>query len=140
RCLAHIGAKPDAPAAYTLVGRHPRIAIGFADLVLSEPEADNLNGEYDQPAAVKKWRRTVLPRIAAAVAQQKDLYKAGDWQPRYLALLAQGASAAGNQTEALQLTNLAPDQLAKSDDLLLVRAIAFERAKKPAEAIETYRT
>jgi TolA-binding protein len=138
-CLARIAAKPDAPAAYALVARHPRIAMGFAYLVLSAPEADNYNGEFDQPAAVKKWRRTVLPKIAAAVAQQKELYKAGDWQPRYLALLAQAASAAGNQTQALQLTNLAPDQVQQSDDLLLVRAIAFERAKKPADAIETYR-
>jgi outer membrane protein assembly factor BamD (BamD/ComL family) len=138
-CLVRIAAKPEAPAGYALVARHPRIAMGFAYLVLSAPEADNYDGKFDQPAAVKKWRRTVLPKIAAAVAQQKDLYKADDWQPRYLALLAQAASAAGNQPEALQLTNLAPDQLAKSDDLLLVRAIAFERAKKPAEAIETYR-
>jgi TolA-binding protein len=139
-CLVRIAAKPEAPAAYGLVARHPRIAMGFAYLVLSAPEADNYNGEFDQPAAVKKWRRTVLPKIAAAVAQQKDLYKAGDWQPRYLALLAQAASAAGDQSQALQLTNLSPEQLGKSDDLLLIRAIAFERAKKPAEAIETYRT
>jgi TolA-binding protein len=139
KCLALIAAKPDAPAAYALVARHPRIAMGFAYLVVSAPEADNYNGKFDQPAAVKKWRRTVLPKIATAVAQQKDLYKAGDWQPRYLALLAQAASAAGNQTQALQLTNLAPDQLQQSDDLLLVRAIAFERAKKPADAIEAYR-
>jgi TolA-binding protein len=139
KCLVRIAANPEAPAAYALVARHPRIAMGFAYLVLSAPEADNHNGEVDQPAAVKKWRRTVLPKIAAAVAQQKDLYKTNDWHPRYLALLAQAASAVGNQTEALQLTKLAPDQLEKSDDLLLVRAIAFERAKKPAEAIETYR-
>jgi TolA-binding protein len=138
-CLVLIAAKPEAPAAYALVARHPRIAMGFAYLVLSAPEADNYDGKFDQPAAVKKWRRTVLPKIAAAVAQQKDLYKAGDWQPRYLALLAQAASASGNQAQALQLTN-SPDQLQQSDDLLLVRAIAFERAKKPAEAIETYRT
>jgi TolA-binding protein len=139
-CLVRIAAKPEAPAAYALVARHPRIAMGFAYLVLSAPEADNYDGKFDQPAAVKKWRRTVLPKIAAAVAQQKELYKAGEWQPRYLALLAQAASASGDQTQALQLTNLSPDQLKKSDDLLLVRAIAFERAKKPAEAIETYRT
>ncbi|HEX4632073.1 MAG TPA: hypothetical protein VH188_14030 [Chthoniobacterales bacterium] len=139
-CLVLIAAKPEAPAAYALVARHPRIAMGFAYLVLSAPEADNYDGKFDQPAAVKKWRRTVLPKIAAAVAQQKDLYKTGDWQPRYLALLSQAASAAGNQAQALQLTNLSPEQLQQSDDLLLVRAIAFERSKKPAEAIETYQT
>jgi hypothetical protein len=93
------------------------------------------------PADVKKWRRTILPRIAAAVARQKQLYKSGDWQPRYLALLAQAASANGNQAQALQLTNLAPAELERSDDLLLVRAIALQRAARPRmrlQLIESY--
>src|SRR5207302_2072079 len=51
----------------------------------------------------------------------------------------QAASASGNQEQALQLTNLAPADLERSDDLLMVRALAFQRAGKAAEAIETYR-
>ncbi|MEO7951952.1 MAG: tetratricopeptide repeat protein [Chthoniobacterales bacterium] len=139
RSLAAVAAKPEGDAAFTLIARHPRIAMGFTYLVLSAREADNYDGKFDTPADVKKWRRTILPRIAAAVARQKQLYKSGDWQPRYLALLAQSASASGNQTQALQLTNLAPAELEGSDDLLLVRAIALERAGQPADAIATYR-
>ncbi len=139
RSLAAVAATPDGDAAFALIARHPRIAMGFTYLVLSAREADNYDGKFDQPADVKKWRRAILPRIAAAVAKQKQLYKAGDWQPRYLALLAQAASANGNQEQALQLTDLAPAELEQSDDLLLVRAIALQRAGKAADAIATYR-
>ncbi|MEY2496469.1 MAG: hypothetical protein QOD12_25, partial [Verrucomicrobiota bacterium] len=139
KCLVRVGEKPDSAAAFALIARHPRIAMGFTYLVLSAPEAKNYDGKYDQPADVKKWRRTMLPRIAAEVVKQKQIYQAGDWQPRYLAMLAQAASASGNQEQALQLTNLAPADLERSDDLLMVRALAFQRAGKAAEAIETYR-
>ena len=139
RSLAAVAAKPEGDAAFTLIARHPRIAMGFTYLVLSAREADNYDGKFDTPADVKKWRRTILPRIAAAVARQKQLYKSGDWQPRYLALLAQASSANGNQAQALQLTDLAPAELERSDDLLLVRAIALQRAGKAADAIATYR-
>ena len=139
RSLAAVAAQPEGEAAFALIARHPRIAMGFTYLVLSAMEADNYDGKYDTPADVKKWRRTILPRIAAAVAQQKQFYTTGDWQPRYLALLAQAASAAGKQEEALQLTNLSPHELARSDDLLLARAIALQRAGKMPPAIATYR-
>ncbi|MEP6821607.1 MAG: hypothetical protein ABI946_04580, partial [Chthoniobacterales bacterium] len=139
RSLASVSAQPDGEAAFALIARHPRIAMGFTYLVLSAREADNYDGKFDRPADVKKWRHAVLPRIAAAVTRQKDRYKSGDWQPRYLALLAQAASASGNQEQALQITNLTPADLARSDDLLLVRAIAFQRAGKAVDAIATYR-
>jgi TolA-binding protein len=139
KCLVRVAEKPDSTAAFGLIARHPRIAMGFIYLVLGAPEAKNYDGQYDKPADVKKWRRTILPRIAAEVAKQKQIYQSGDWQPRYLAMLAQAASATGNQEQALQLTNLAPAELERSDDLLMVRALAFQRADKAAEAIETYR-
>ncbi|MBA3962746.1 MAG: tetratricopeptide repeat protein [Chthoniobacterales bacterium] len=139
RSLAEVAAKPEGQAAFALIAAHPRIAMGFTYLVVSAVEANNYDGAFDKPAEVKKWRRAILPRIAAEVVRQKESYKSGDWQPRYLALLAQAASAQGNQEQALQLTNLAPAELKKSDDLLLVRAVAFQRAGKVAEAIETYR-
>lgn len=139
KCLVRVGEKPDSAAAFALIARHPRIAMGFTYLVLSAPEMKNYDGKYDQPADVKKWRRTMLPKIAAEVVKQKQMYQAGDWQPRYLAMLAQAASVSGNQEQALQLTNLAPADLEKSDDLLMVRALAFQRAGKAAEAIDTYR-
>ena len=139
KCLVRVAEKPDSTAAFAMIARHPRIAMGFTYLVLSAPEAKNYDGQIDKPADVKKWRRTILPRIAAEVVNQKQIYQSGDWKPRYLAMLAQAASATGNQDQALQLTNLSPAELERSDDLLMVRALAFQRAGKAAEAIETYR-
>ena len=138
KCLVRVAEKPESAAAFSLIARHPRIAMGFTYLVLSAPEAKNYDGKYDLPADVKKWRKTILPRIAAEVVKQKQIYQAGDWQPRYLAMLAQAASAAGNQDQALQLTNLAPAELERSDDLLMVRALAFQRAGKATDAIQAY--
>jgi len=139
KCLVRVAEKPDSTAAFALIARHPRIAMGFTYLVLSAPEAKNYDGQIDKPADVKKWRRAILPRIAAEVVKQKQIYQSGDWKPRYLAMLAQAASATGNQEQALQLTNLSPAELERSDDLLMVRGLAFQRAGKAAEAIETYR-
>ena len=139
KCLVRVAEKPESTAAFAMIARHPRIAMGFTYLVLSAPEAKNYDGEIDKPADVKKWRRTILPRIAAEVVKQKQIYQSGDWKPRYLAMLAQAASATGNQDQALQLTNLSPEELERSDDLLMVRGLAFQRAGKAAEAIETYR-
>jgi TolA-binding protein len=136
KALGHLAPKPGGDAAFALIARHPRIAMAFAYLVLASPEADNYNGKWDNPADVRKWRRTILPRIAAAVAKQKDAYKSNDWQPRYLAMLVHAASASGNHSQALQLSQISPDQLKRSDDLLFARAIALQRANKTSEAID----
>lgn len=139
KSLARAAAKPEGGAAFALAARHPRVAMGLTYLVLSAPEADNYDGKYDKPVNVKKWRQKILPRIAAEVVKQKNLYQANDWQPRYLAMLAHAASAAGNQEQALQLTNLAPGKIEQSDDLLLARAITLQRAGKARDAIDAYR-
>jgi TolA-binding protein len=140
KTLAHLAPKPASDAAFALIARHPRIAMAFTYLVISAPEADNYDGKWDNPADVRKWRRAILPRIAAAVAKQKDAYKSGDWQPRYLAMLVHAASSTGNHAQALQLSQIAPNQLARSDDLLFARAVALQRANKIPEAIETFQT
>ena len=140
KALAHVAPKPGGDAAFALIARHPRIAMAFTYLVISAPEADNYDGKWDNPADVRKWRRTILPRIATAVAKQKEAYKSSDWQPRYLAMLVQAASGSGNQTQALQLSQLAPDQLSRNDDLLFARGVALQRANKNPEAIEVFRT
>ena len=137
KALGHLAPKSGGDSAFALIARHPRIAMAFAYLVLASPEADNYNGKWDNPADVRKWRRTILPRIAAAVAKQKDAYKSNDWQPRYLAMLVHAASASGNHSQALQLSQISPDQLKPSDDLLFARAIALQRANKTSEAIDT---
>jgi len=140
KTLAHLAPKPGGDAAFALIARHPRIAMAFTYLVLASPEADNYDGKWDNPADVRKWRRTVLPRIAAAVAKQKDRYKSTDWQPRYLAMLVHASSASGNQAQALQLSQISPDQLNQSDDLLFARAITLQRASKTHEAIDAFQT
>lgn len=140
KSLAHLAPKPGGDAAFALIARHPRIAMAFTYLVLASPEADNYDGKWDNPADVRKWRRTVLPRIAAAVAKQKDSYKSSDWQPRYLAMLVHAASASGNQAQALQLSQISPNQLKQSDDLFFARAIALQRANKTREAIDAFQT
>ena len=140
RTLARIGSAPANETAYALIARHPRMAMAFTYLVLSAPEADNYDGKWDNPADVRKWRRATLPKIAAAVAKQKESYKSDDWQPRYLAMLVYAASGAGNQAQALQLSQIAPDKLNKSEDLLLARGIALQRANKTTEAIECFQT
>src|SRR5262249_42132497 len=50
------------------------------------------------------------------------------------------ASASGNQTQALQLSQVSPEQLKQSDDLLFARAIALQRANKTQEAIDELNT
>src|SRR6266513_941468 len=140
KTLGHLAPKPGGDAAFALIARHPRIAMAFIYLVLASPEADNYNGKWDNPADVRKWRRTILPRIAAAVAKQKDAYKSNDWHPRYLAMLVHAASASGNHSQALQLSQISPDQLKRSDDLLFARAIALQRATKTSDAIDALQT
>jgi TolA-binding protein len=140
KTLGHLAPKPGGDAAFALIARHPRIAMAFVYLVLASPEADNYDGKWDNPADVRKWRRTILPRIAAAVAKQKDSYKSNDWQPRYLAMLVHAASASGNQGHALQLSQISPAQLKRSDDLLFARAIALQRGNKSGEAIAAFQT
>ncbi len=125
------GEAPDEEA-FALVARHPRVAMGLMYLVLNSPEADSFNGEPDDSARVRRWRREVLPRIAAAVAVQRGLYENDAWQPRYLALMAQAASAVGDQASALQLT--AGEKT--TDDLLLARGVALQRAGQPGEAAD----
>jgi TolA-binding protein len=140
KTLAHLAPKPGGDAAFALIARHPRIAMAFVYLVLASPEADNYDGKWDNPADVRKWRRTILPRIAAAVAKQKDTYRSNDWKPRYLAMLVQAASASGNHAQALQLSQISPEQLKQSDDLVFARAIALQRANKTRESIDAFQT
>jgi outer membrane protein assembly factor BamD (BamD/ComL family) len=140
KTLGHLAPKPGGDAAFALIARHPRVAMAFTYLVVASPEADNYNGKWDNPADVRKWRRTILPRIAAAVAKQKDKYKSNDWQARYLAMLIYAASGSGNQAQALQLSQISPDQLKQSDDLLFARGITLQRASKTHEAIDAFQT
>lgn len=131
-------------ARFALVAEHPLIAIGTTYLVLNAAEVPRSDeDEYHRPseesARARQWRQAVLPRLASEVAARKHLYQEDAWPPRYLAILAQAASAAGKQDEALKITSIAARKLSESDDLLLARGIALQRAGKASEAIGTYR-
>jgi outer membrane protein assembly factor BamD (BamD/ComL family) len=149
------GAKADDDVLFSLVARHPLVAMGATYSALQNPtgggqedtengqtEADSMQAdEYrDDSAEARKWRQKALPRLAAAVAKRWKLYKPDDWPLRYLAILAQAASAVGHQDDALALTDIPAAKLDTSDDLLLARGIAFERAEREAEAIGTFQT
>lgn len=139
KTLAHMNSDENNSAAFALIAQHPAVVMGYMYQVLNAPESDNFDGKIDPTDKVKKWRRRVLPLIAAQVAKQHDVYKSDDWQPRYLAMLAQAASESGDQAQALQITEVPATQLEGSDDLLFARAIALQRASRAPEAITTYR-
>lgn len=139
KTLAHMNSDENNAAAFALIAQHPAVVMGYMYQVLNAPESDNFDGKIDPTDKVKKWRRRVLPLIAAQVAKQHDLYKSDDWQPRYLAMLALAASESGDQAQALQITEVPATQLEGSDDLLFARAIALQRASRAPEAITVYR-
>jgi len=132
--------------AFALVAAHPKVAMGMLYLVLGSPDAAfryqySEGGSEPQSAVTEKirnWRRTLLPRLASAVAAQKQTYEGEVWQPRYLALLVHTASNAGQHEEALRLAALVPKP-EENDDLLFAKAIALQRAGKAPEAIAAFR-
>jgi TolA-binding protein len=151
------GAKAGDEALFALVARHPLVAMGATYFALETPDgggrddvatgnvqnapySDETDEYRDDTAQAKKWRQRVLPRLAAEVATQKRLYESDHWPSRYLAMLAQAASAGGRQDEALAITDVPASQLDASDDLLLARGIALQRANRPGDAIAVYRT
>ena len=131
--------------AIALVAGHPRVAMGLLYQVLGSPAEDAryFSSEPktgDSPVTTKKkWRITILPKLAAAVAKQKDIYVPADiWQPRYLAILAHAASNTGDQESAINLTGMDANGLEQSDDLLFARAVALQRAGRTPEALATF--
>lgn len=146
-------AKAGDDALFAIAAQHPVVAMGATYLVLNTAEAPMSDADAQQfnamettgaqqnyeSAQTKKWRQIVLPKLAAQVSAHKDLYKPDDWPARDLAILAQAASAAGNQQQALDLTAIPTAQLDGSDDLLLARGVAFQRVGNAKEAIATYR-
>ena len=126
RCLSHLSATGDQKAL-DRVAEHPKLAMSLIYLVVNSSESDDYNGKYETPAEVAKWRRTLLPRLAAAVTTHQAAYQMGDWQGRYLAILAQAASGMGDQKKALALCDMAKADLTKLDDLAFVRLVALQR-------------
>ncbi|MES2921537.1 MAG: hypothetical protein V4819_08325 [Verrucomicrobiota bacterium] len=135
--LARVSANPEGEneAMLKIVAKYPRIAQAAVYFVLNAPEIDPYDGKYDEPANLKQWRIKVLPKLAAAVAREEALYQ-GAWALRLRAMLAQAASAAGQQDEALKLTAGSAAELTRSDDLLFSRMVALQRAGRSRETVE----
>ncbi len=138
RCLSRLSATGDQTALDRVAAR-PKLAMSLIYLVVNSSESDDYNGKYETPAEVAKWRRTLLPRLAAAVTAHKDAYQTGDWQGRYLAILAQAASGAGDQKKALALCDMGKDDLTKLDDLAFIRLAALQRSGDLRAAIDAGR-
>ncbi len=134
--LSHLASAPQ-DKAWAEVAENPQAAQALVYLLLNSSESDNYNGSYDPVDEVRAWRRKLLPKIAAAIAGQDQLYQDATWRPRYLATLALAASGAGQHDEALKLLSTA--EAAKTDDLLLARGVVLQRAKRPQEAIPVLR-
>lgn len=122
-------------AVLKVVAQHPRVAQAAVYFVLNAPETDPSDGKYDTPDALKQWRLKVLPKLAAAVSSEQNLYQ-GNWAWRLRAMLAQAASAAGHQQEAIKLTDPTGTELTQSDDLLFARLVALQRAGMTPQAID----
>ena len=141
RLDALAGDLQEGEKAIELVAKHPKVAMSMLYLVLGETSDEHgiQPNVASRIAETKKWRNSILPKLAAAVAAQKDLYVPLDiWQPRYVSILAQAASNAGNQSDALKLTAMLPRGLEQSDDLLFARAIALQRAGRTSESIGAF--
>jgi len=69
--------------------------MGTVYWLLHAPEADMHNGFYDRPEAVKNWRAWWLPRLAAAVREERDAWQKEAALPWFFAILAHAASDAG---------------------------------------------
>lgn len=127
-----VGHPEENEAVLKVVAQHPRIAQAAVYLVLNAPEIDPYDGKYDEPADLKKWKLKVLPKLAALVSAEEARYQ-GDWALRMRAMLAQVASEAGKQEEALKLTDVPEADLKKSDDLLFARIVVLQRMKRPKD-------
>ncbi len=132
RCLSELDIEGD-PEELTRVAANPRLAMSLIYVIVGNSAAKETSDP--DPAKVQRWKRDILPRLAAAVVEHKDAYASSDWQPRYLAILAQAASGSGDQARALALCEMAKDQLGRSDDLAFIHLVALERARRLPEAI-----
>jgi len=139
--LEEIAARPLAALAVVYHCLDSESRRDFDDLLrrMDTVTASDVTDRYLPP--MLKMRRAgleVLPALATAVAKRKENYN-GIWRPKYLAILAWASSECGEHLQAIRVCDLAGPELDDSDDLLFVRAVALQRAGKPAEAIVGFR-
>lgn len=112
---------------------------GLLARVESMSDRDVTERELLPMLRLRRTGREILPALAAAVADHKELYGAKGWRPRYLAILGWAASECGEHKHALRLCDLAGADLAKSDDLLFLRAVALQRDRDLDGALAAFR-
>ena len=139
KTLSHLASEP-RDKAFAEVAKHPGAAQALVYLIINTSESDNYNGKLDSIDEVRGWRKSVLPKLATALAAESKLYQNAEWKPRHLAMLAYAASGAGQQDQALKLLETAGAAAQESDDLLFARAVVFHRAKRPGEAVTALQT
>ena len=139
KTLSHVASDPK-DKSFAEVAKFPSVAQALVYLVINTSESDNFNGKFDSVDEVRGWRKNVLPRLAAAIAAQSKLYQSTEWKPRYLAMLADAASGAGQQKQAIKLLDSAGATVEQSDDLLMARGVVLHRARRPAEAVKALET
>ena len=139
KTLSHLASEP-RDKAFAEVAKRPRAAQALVYLIINTSESDNFNGKLDSTDEVRGWRKSVLPKVAAALAAEAKLYQDAEWKPRHLAMLAYAASGAGQHEQALKLLETAGAAAQESDDLLFARAVVLHRAKRPGEAVTALQT
>jgi len=119
------------------IAQHPPVAMALAYFAINSPETDRRNDDGDN-VNFRSWRTTILPKLATAVAAEKNRYQGLLGQNRYLAILAHAASDQGNQDEAMKILNMG-NKAEENDDFAFVHAFVLQRAGKLDQAVGGYR-
>lgn len=126
----------DQPEALAAALKDPRVAEAAVYFALNEIEPVDGNGEYESAEFVAEWRKKLLVAVAAALANQRDAFKAAGLESRHIASLALAAGGAGRVEEALKLLEQVDAE--STDDLIFAKAVVYQRARKPAEAASAF--
>lgn len=135
KCLYHL--RDSNSTDVDEVAKHPAVALALTYFAVNTALAHDWYGTNSDSQA-QTWRHELLPKLATAVLNHKDLYRGKLGQDRYVAILAHAASDNGDQDGALKLVRLnGPDT--DNDDLAFVRALVLQRTGHLDESIAAYR-
>ena len=135
KCLYHL--RDTGSEDIDEIAKHPPIALALAYFAINSAGSHSDESDTDV-ANIQKWRREVLPKLAAGVLAEKKLYRGRLGQNRYLGILAHAASDKGNQDEALKIIRMGSDT-DENDDFAYVKALVYQRSGKLDQAVAGYR-